>query len=188
MEEIELIKQTQTGDIRSFEKLVKPYEAGIYNFLIKMCHTPETAEDILQETLISAYQKIQGFRGESKFSSWLFRIATNYCLMHKRKNSREINISSTDNDPENIAWEIPDWSNNPAEQYSEKEFQEILDNALGQLPEIYRSMFLLKDVEGFKSEEIAKMLDISLPNVKARTLRARAMLQKILKEKLAYGK
>lgn len=183
-----LIEQSVQGDLTAFESLIKPYEARIYNFLVKMCKGREIAEDLMQDTFINAFRKIESFRSEAKFSTWLFQIASNNCLMHKRKTGKRV-VSSLD-EPLNsdggkdFFAEVADWKNDPADLFEKDELKAMLDDALAQIPEIYRAVFLLKDVEGFKAKEIAEMLNISLSNVKARVLRGRAMLQEILKDKL----
>ncbi len=179
-----LIELAQNGKLSSFEQLIKPYESKVFNFLLKMCKNKEAAEDQMQETFINVFKKIGDFRKEAKFSTWVFQIAVNNCLMLKRK----LKDKHQDILDENIAQfnsEEENWQANPEEIYQKKELKELLDRALAELPEIYRAVFLLKDVEGFRSQEIAELLKISLPNVKARILRARKMLRDILSAELA---
>lgn len=186
MTELEQIEKSQAGDLNAFEKLILTYESRIYNFLYKMCRKPGSAEDMMQETFINAFRKINTFNGESKFSTWLFKIASNNCLMLKRKYGKQ-KVSSLDEpiDDGQLFIDIADWDSNPADLYEQSELKEKLDDALAELPEIYRAVFILKDIEGFKANEIADMLGVSLPNVKARILRARSKLQQIFKSKFS---
>jgi RNA polymerase sigma-70 factor (ECF subfamily) len=180
--DVQLIDRAKQGDLSAFETLIRPFEGRIYNFLKKMCAQCETAEDMMQETFVSAWKNIGSYRQEAKFSTWMFQIATNHCLMQKRKDARRTSISlDAPLGEAGTAWDVPDLSAEPSVQYDNKDLKQRLDHALSQLPEIYRAIFILKDVEGFRSNEISKMLDISLPNVKARVLRARMKLQEILK-------
>lgn len=175
-----LITKSQAGDKSAFETLVAPYHKRIFNFLFTMCQNKEAAEDMQQEALINAFSKIKDFRGEAKFSTWVFQIATNHCRMLKRKNNRAI-LDSLD---EPLAdGDIPEVSDNYslAEEYENKELRESIDNALSKIPEIYRAVIILKDIEGFSIAETAEMLKISVSNVKVRILRAREMLKKLIK-------
>ena len=156
-----------------------------------MCNTPSVAEDMLQETFIKAFQNIGNLKDKNKFSSWIFQIASNNCLMGKRKDSRQKTISIDEsfviNDGKSFYYEIADPHADPLKEYERKELKDILDKALAELPEIYRDVFILKDVEGFKAHEIADILNISLPNVKARVLRARLKLQERLHQTLKHN-
>lgn len=190
MDEKYLINASRGGNLQAFEVLIKPYEQGIYNFLFKMCRSKESAEDMTQETFINVFKNLVNFRSEAKLSTWIFQIATNNCLMLKRREHPEQNISLDAEIPaedKDVVMEIADWSQNPSEIYDKNELKTQLDAALDQLPEIYRAVWILKDLEGFTAQEISEMLKISLPNVKARILRARIKLQKLLKEKLIHA-
>ena len=163
----------------------------VYNFLFKMCQNKEAAEDMMQDTFLTVFHKLKDFRAEAKLSTWIFQIAANNCLMLKRKSGRELTgtLAQDEHDDEHVMkLDLPDWSQNPAELYEKQELKEILDSALAQLPEIYRAMFILKDIEGFSAQEIVHMTGLSLANVKARTLRARVMLQNILKKEQRHDR
>jgi RNA polymerase sigma-70 factor (ECF subfamily) len=184
-EEQTLITASINGDLKSFETLILPFEKRVFNFLFKMCQNKEAAEDMLQDTFLTVFHKLKEFRAEAKLSTWIFQIAANNCLMLKRKSGREMTGLLAQPEHENekkITLDLPDWSKNPADMYETQELKELLDKSLAQLPEIYRAMFILKDIEGFSAQEIIQMTGLSLANVKARTLRARVMLQSILKK------
>jgi RNA polymerase sigma-70 factor, ECF subfamily len=182
--EKELIDNCKKGNLVSFEGLIKPYESRIYNFLSKMCNDRDIAEDLMQETFINAFNNIQQFQSKAKFSTWLFKIAVNHCLMHKRnsKSAPQILEYEFDDDSFNIVNNISDSEFDPALLYAKKEIKEYLGSALNKLPKIYKSVFILKDIEGFKAKEIADMINLPLSTVKARILRARLKLNSILKE------
>jgi RNA polymerase sigma-70 factor (ECF subfamily) len=160
-----LIQKSQAGDLAAFDELIKPYENRLYNFLAKMCNNHEAAQDMVQETFLNVFKKIKSYRAEAKFSTWLFQIATNNCLMLKRK-SANLNHYSLDENPEH-PFEIIDLQKTPEEKYTQEELQNIVEEALQKLEPSYRSVFILSEVDGFSGPEIASILKITLPNVKA---------------------
>ncbi len=164
----------QSIDHTEFETLIKPLEKRIYNYLTRLCKESTLAQDILQESLISAYEKRHTVKEPSKFASWLYRIGLNHCRMHKRRNN-PIHSNS-----EEILTTLADNTSNPALLFDQQDFGERLEIALSKLPEKYRAVLILKDIEGYKAKEIAEQLKLSLTNVKAISLRARKKLQLIL--------
>lgn len=177
-----LIQKSIAGDLQAFDDLIKPYENRLYNFLAKMCNNHEAAQDMTQETFLNVFKNIRNYRAKAKFSTWLFQIATNNCLMLKRKNENRV-THSLDEHPEH-PFEIIDLQKTPEEKYTQEELQEIVEEALQQLEPIYRSVFILSEVDGFSGPEIADILKITLPNVKARLRRAKEKLKKLLGPKL----
>lgn len=171
-------KKTESNE---FEQLVTPLRNKVYSFLSKMCNDPTRAEDMLQETLLKAYDKLPTFEKRSKFSTWLFQIAANNCLMLKRQEKNRPTQSLTANEEQPL--DPADTANDPHDLLEQNEIKAYLNEALQHLPEIYRAAVVLKDIEGFTAEEIADMLSISLPNAKARILRGRQLLSKQLREK-----
>ena len=168
-------------DNSQFEELVQPLQKKVYSFLSRMCNDPTRAEDMLQETLLKAYDKLPSFEQRSKFSTWLFQIAANNCLMLKRKEKSKPEQSIEHEDGQHT--EAIDSANDPHDLMEQSEIKAYLNEALQKVPEIYRAAVVLKDIEGFTAEEIADMLSISLPNAKARVLRGRQALSKELKDK-----
>ncbi|MCD4782940.1 MAG: sigma-70 family RNA polymerase sigma factor [Candidatus Eremiobacteraeota bacterium] len=188
LSDYELLKLSREKDYEAFEELVKRYEGRVYRLGLKMLHSPEDAEDLLQKTFLSVLENMESFRGDSKFSTWLFRIATNHALMKLRKEKGK-KTDSLDAPLEtgggSVLPQIADGKTNIPRTYEKKEFLKYLEQAVSELPEKYRLVFILRDVEGFSNKEVAGMLDLSVPAVKSRVLRARLYLRDKLEK---YGK
>jgi RNA polymerase sigma-70 factor (ECF subfamily) len=174
-----LIQQSQQGNPEAFDQLIKPYESRLYTFLAKMCNNEAAAQDMAQETFINVFKKIKEFRGDAKFSTWIFRIATNNCLMLKRQSAQHTTVS-LDDPHKGPPFEIPDWKMTPEKTYAQDELKQIVDGALQKLAPLYRSVFILSEIDGFTGIEITEILNISLPTVKARLRRAKEKLRTIL--------
>lgn len=180
-----LVKKSQAGDYLAFEELVKRYEKKIYNIAYRIMGNQDDASDILQETFIQALRKIKSFKGNSNYSTWLYRIAVNQCLMRKRKDKQTPTVSLdvpvlTKNDDEVKREFSEDWSKNPVAKLENKEIRNTLTKAIDSLPEEYRNVIILRGVNELSNEEIAKILKISVPAVKSRLHRARLYLQENL--------
>jgi RNA polymerase sigma-70 factor (ECF subfamily) len=178
--ETPLVLQARAGDVAAFSKLVEKYEGKIFRLARHITNNQEDAEDILQETFLKAYEHLGEFQGNSKFYTWIVRIAVNESLMklRKRKSDRSVSLDEQiDTGEDVIAREIAVWEDNPEDQYSQQELREILDEAIASLPPIFRSVFVLRDIEELSSEETAQMLDLTVPAVKSRLLRARLKLR-----------
>lgn len=176
----ELLRQSQEKNYGAFEELVKRYEGRIYRLGLRMLHSPQDAEDLLQKTFLSVFESMGRFRGESRVSTWIFRIATNHALMKLRKDHGRP-VKSLDS-PDFPGVELPlarliDEDSDISLYYEKKEFLKHLEQAVVELPDIYRLIFILRDVEGFSNGEVAQMLDLSVPAVKSRVLRARMYLR-----------
>jgi RNA polymerase sigma-70 factor, ECF subfamily len=191
--EPDLVRKAKAGDERAFNSLVKKYESTVYNFAFKVCRDEEKAAETLQDTFVNVFQKIKQFNGKAKFSTWLYQIVTNNCLMKRRRSklqqgsiSLDSSIGSQDDDgSDNIIHSIrniPSISNTPQDEVVNKELREQLDKAILMLPMDQRIAFILRDVEGRSSEEAAKILKTSVPALKSRLRRARVFLQKQLQE------
>lgn len=181
--ETPLVLQARTGDIEAFSKLVQKYEGKIFRLARHITNSLEDAEDILQETFLKAYEHLGEFQGNSKFYTWIVRIAVNESLMklRKRKSDRSVSLDEQiDTGEDVIAREIAVWEDNPEDKYSQQEMREILDEAIASLPPIFRSVFVLRDIEELSSEETAQMLNLTVPAVKSRLLRARLKLREKL--------
>jgi RNA polymerase sigma-70 factor (ECF subfamily) len=177
-----LVKKSQKGDYPSFEELVKRYEKKIYNLAYRIMGNKEDASDVLQETFLQAFKKLAGFKGKAKFSTWLYRIAVNICLMKKRKGKRmetvSLDIPILTKKEDEIKRELrDDWSESPLATLENKEVKKTLSEAIDLLPEEYRTVFLLRGLNGLSNEEVAEVLKISLPAVKSRLHRARLFLR-----------
>lgn len=183
--ENELIKKAKNGDTAAFEQLISQYTTILYNIALRIMGNHEDASDASQEALIRVYRNIGKFKGESKFSTWIYRIAYNACIdeYRKRKSKRGISFISTDDcyeDSENPLLCIADASPTPEESALQRERTKMLYNAIGKLSATSRSTIMLRDVDGLSYEEIAKIQGCSLGTVKSRVNRARTQLKEIL--------
>lgn len=183
----QLLQWSREKNYQAFEELVRRYESRIYRLGLKILRSPEDAEDVLQKTFLSVFENMDKFRGDSKFSTWLFRIATNHALMklrrEKGKTTESLDTPVTFDENCYIP-QLADEKANIPRTYEHKEFMQLLEQVLSELPEIYRLVFFLRDVEGFSNKEVAKMLDLSVPAVKSRILRARLYLREKLEKHL----
>ncbi|MEW6137654.1 MAG: sigma-70 family RNA polymerase sigma factor [Thermodesulfobacteriota bacterium] len=183
MDDQETIDKVISGDFDAFERLVEKYEGRVYRHLRKMVNDKELAEDLLQETFLSAYKGLKGFEGNSSFSTWLFRIATNAALMYLRKNRPEIveyddQIGNKEDGA--IRGTSPAFVSTPFDILLSLEGKNKIEEAIDGLPVIYRSVIVLRDVEGFSLEEVAGIMNISVAAVKSRLHRARNAVREAL--------
>jgi RNA polymerase sigma-70 factor (ECF subfamily) len=180
--ENELVAQARSGDTESFEALVNLYERRIYQIAYRIVENAQDAEDVLQETFLKAFENLQGFRGESSFYTWTVQIAVNAALQRVNRRRKRPTVSLDGDDGESFSppREIVAWEENPEQLYAKKEAQAILEQAISALPVIYRTVFLLKDVENLPVDEVANSLGISVPATKSRLIRARLELRESL--------
>lgn len=180
MEEQKIIELAKNGDKNALAQLVKDNEQTVYNFSFKICRDRDKAEHIMQETFYSMIKSLNQFDGNSKLSTWLYRIVSNHCLMLARKDKARTFIS-IDNDDELYEDKYTaDWSRIPNQNIENAELKKILDESIKKLSPEYRIVFLLRDVEGLSTEETAELTELSVPAVKSRLHRARAFLRKEL--------
>ncbi|MGA2326570.1 MAG: sigma-70 family RNA polymerase sigma factor [Bryobacteraceae bacterium] len=182
-DEAALVAQAQQGGVEAFTELVNRYEKSIFRLARHITQNPEDAEDVLQETFMKAYEHLVDFQGNSKFYTWLVRIAVNQSLMKLRKRKTDASVSLDepyDTGEENVTREIAVWDPNPELTYSREEIREILGKAVESLPPTFRAVFALRDIEELSTEETAAMLNLSIPAVKSRLLRARLRLREKL--------
>lgn len=168
------------GDRAEFARLVYAYSSPIYRLGLRMLGTPQDAEDVLQNTFINALTHIQNFEGRSSLATWLYRIASNEALMLIRKKKPEVNLEDVeggDEDEDLKPTQFVDWSGLPEDELLSGEGKKFLDDAIGNLPESLRIVFLLRDVEGLSIRETAEALNLTETNVKTRLLRARMALR-----------
>lgn len=186
MNEQKLIELAQKGDKKALTELVKMYEQTIYNFSFKICRNKDRAEHTMQETFLSMVKNLNQFSGESKLSTWLYRVVTNHCLMLARSENK-YGFTSLDDDESLIEEKnFAEWKANPDKVTENNELKQILDEAIQKLSPEYRIVFMLRDVEGLSTEETAKIVGLSIPAVKSRLHRARAFLRNELNKRLAY--
>jgi RNA polymerase sigma-70 factor, ECF subfamily len=179
-DEAAIVAQARLGDAKAFSELLRRYEGKIFRLALHITQNREDAEDFLQEAFLKAYEHLDQFQGQSKFYTWIVRIAVNQALMklRKRKSDRSVSLDETiDTGEDTVAREIAAWDENPEQQYSREEINEILSSAIDGLAPIYRAVFVLRDVDELSTEETAEALDLSIPAVKSRLLRARLQLR-----------
>jgi len=180
----DLVKKVREGNDKAFEILVKRYEAKIYALILRFIDNQSTASDILQETFLKVYRSLNNFRGDAKFSTWLYKIAVNFCLMYKRKKGKTVSLDSPVNSDsgEEIKRELPDWSITPEVSTENIELRKKLEGAISMLSEEYKSVIILHDIQGLSNKEVSRILNISIPAVKSRVHRARLFLREKLSE------
>ena len=177
-QELAVIRRVQRGDANAFEYLVAAYEKNVYNLALRMTGNPEDAADMTQETFIKAYNSLSAFRGDSKFSVWLYRIATNVCLdfLRKQKKTQSFSLSMEDDDGEEGELELPDLRRLPEDELEKKLTRDAVQRGLAQLPEDARQILLLREIQGLSYEEIGEALGLEPGTVKSRIFRARKKL------------
>jgi RNA polymerase sigma-70 factor (ECF subfamily) len=183
VDDLTLVHQAKAGDLAAFSQLITRYEGKVFRLARHILHNQADAEDVLQNAFLKAYTHLDGFQENAKFYTWLVRIAVNESLMKLRKRKRGKTVSlddPLDTGEEELPREIAVWEKTPEQEYSQTELRKLLDQAVDELAPIYRAVFLLRDVDGLSTEETAEALDLSIPAVKSRLLRARLKLREIL--------
>jgi RNA polymerase sigma-70 factor (ECF subfamily) len=180
-----LVQKAQAGDFRAFQDLVNRYEGKVYRLAMRMLRNQQDAEDALQETFLQVYRGLKNFEGRSSFSTWLFRLATNVCLMKIRHRGTEPSqlLPLEEYLPQHEEGQHPliqDWPDLPDEILLNKESREKMMEALEKLPPEYRAVFVLRDLEGLSNAQTAEAMGISVPAVKSRLHRARLALRGLL--------
>jgi RNA polymerase sigma-70 factor (ECF subfamily) len=182
-EESILVDAARSGDIGAFESLVRRYDRNVFRIAQHITQNREDAEDVVQDAFLKAYQNLGQFQGQSKFYTWLVRIAVNEALMRLRRRRPERMVSIDEDvktEEDSMPREIADWSPNPEQLYTQSELKDILGKTIQGLPPSFRTVFVLRDVEGLSTEETASALELSVPAVKSRLLRARLQLRERL--------
>ncbi len=182
-DEMALVRAAKKGDDSAYEELVRRYERNVFRIAQHITQNREDAEDVVQDAFIKAYTNLERFQEQSKFYTWLVRIAVNEALMKLRRRKPERTVSLDEDiktEDDFVPREIADWSPNPEQQYGQAELREILSKTIQGLPPGFRTVFVLRDVEGLSTEETAEALDLSVPAVKSRLLRARLQLRERL--------
>jgi RNA polymerase sigma-70 factor (ECF subfamily) len=182
-EELRLVNAARGGDIGAFEELVRKYDRNVFRIANHITQNREDAEDVVQDAFLKAFQNLEQFQGQSKFYTWLVRIAVNEALMRlrRRRPERMVSLDEDINTGEDtIPREVADWAPNPEQLYNQSELREILQKTIQGLPPGFRTVFVLRDVEGLSTEETADALNLSIPAVKSRLLRARLQLRERL--------
>ena len=177
-----LVAAAKKGDVAAFEELVNRYESKIFRLTMNITRNHEDAEDAMQDAFLKSYSHLNEFAGDSRFYTWLVRIAANEALMRLRK--RRPNQVSLDEPVEGeddlMPREVRDWGPGPEQRFAQTEMREILSNVIDALEPDFRTVFVLRDIEELSTDETAKALGISVPAVKSRLLRARLKLREKL--------
>lgn len=177
-QEAAIVRKVLGGDANAFETLVLEYEKNVYNIALRMTGNSEDAADMTQEAFIKAYNSLQSFRGDSKFSVWLYRIVSNVCLDFLRSKNRRptISLSVEDDDGEDAQLDVADESQSPELLLDRKLTRESVRRGLDSLPPDYRQILLLREIQGLSYDEIAQALGLEVGTVKSRIFRARKRL------------
>ena len=191
-DDYELIRAINAGQSERFEDLVRKYQQMVYNFGMRMCGEPRDSEDLVQETFLNVFRYLEGFRYETKFKNWMFRIATTACLKQKRRPKhapeRELSLEAfMPQEGDELPDEPPDWARAPLDHVLDQELGRHIQKAIIDLPKKYRMVVALREMEGFSTEETAQILGISATNVKVRLHRARLFLREQLKGYFDHG-
>ena len=179
-----LIERFRAGCAFSYEEIIGRYETKAHNLAMRLTRNAEDAEEVLQDVFLTVYRKIDGFEGKAKFSSWLYRITVNAAFMKLRKRKQDQSVSLDDM--------LPHIQNKAITQKNafgassdtralNNEVRDALEGAIGRLPDDYRAVFILRDIDGLSNKEVGEILDLSIPAVKSRLHRSRLMLRKKLR-------
>lgn len=176
--EKKIIEKVLGGDANAFEELVLKYEKTVYNLALRMVGDRDDASDMTQEAFIKAYGSLSSFRGDSKFSVWIYRITTNVCLDFLRSKSRKQQVSLTvsDDDDEDAQLDIPDPSSDPEQQLMQKMSMQSVEEGLKTLPDKQRQILVMRELGGMSYAEIGAALSLEEGTVKSRIFRARKRL------------
>jgi RNA polymerase sigma-70 factor, ECF subfamily len=180
-----LVDRVLAGDRRAFEPLVRRHERRVFRVALAVLGNIEDAEEAMQDTFVKAFRHLEQFRKESRFTTWLTRIAVNNAIQKRNARKNFVPLTEKETAEEQFAPKrYEPWKSNPEELYSKQELHRFVEEAIQSLPEIYREAFVLRDVEELSAEEAAEVLGIKVPALKTRLLRARLMMRETLAEKL----
>ncbi|MCK5204734.1 MAG: sigma-70 family RNA polymerase sigma factor, partial [Desulfobacterales bacterium] len=184
--DFELIRAINSGRFDRFPDLVKRYEQKLYNFSLRMCRDAADAEDTVQETFLNVFRYLKDFRYETKFKNWLYRVTASTCIKKRRKSKfapeRELSLDEfLPQDETEVPDRVPRWALMPLDKLLNDELLDKINEAIFRLPEKYRMVIVLRDIEDFSTAETAQILNLSDANVKVRLHRARLFLRDKLK-------
>ena len=184
--DFDLIQAINAGQVDKFHDLVKRYEQRLYNFSLRMCRDTSDAEDMVQDTFLNVFRYLKDFRYETKFKNWLYKVAASTCIKKRRKSKfapdKELSLDEFwPTDEAEAADHVPEWALMPLEKLLNEELASMINQQILTLPEKYRMVIVLRDIEGFTTAETAQILNLSPSNVKVRLHRARLYLRDKLK-------
>lgn len=179
-----VVRAVLNGDVNAFEMLVREYEKNVYNLALRMVGNSEDAADMSQEAFIKAYNSLDSFRGDSKFSVWLYRIVSNVCLdfIRSRKRKQTVSLSMEDDNGDDVELDIADDTQSPERLMDKRLTREAVRRGLASLPPGQRQILLLREIQGLSYDEIAEVLNVEAGTVKSRIFRARKKLSAFLLE------
>ena len=182
--ETQLVTRAQHGDTAALTEIVETHQQRIYHVALRMCGNVQDAEETMQETFLNALEALPRFEGRSKLSTWLYRIASNACLMRRRREANAPVISAADNDllldEEMMPRYFVEWSVKPDEALLDQELHEMMEQAIQELPPSLRIVFIWRELEGLSTAETAEAVGISESAAKVRLHRARLQLRETL--------
>lgn len=179
-----LVGKFRVGCEASFETLLRKYETKVYNLAMRLTRNVEDAEEVLQDVFVTVYRKIDGFEGKAKFSSWLYRITVNAAFMKLRKRKQEASLALDELLPQINSRAVSEHCSSGSRSdfmTVNKEIRDVLEGAIGRLPDDYRAVFILRDIDGLSNKEVGEILELTIPAVKSRLHRSRLMLRKRLR-------
>lgn len=182
MTEQELVARAKAGDQEAFEQLVLDNQNRVYSLTVRLVGDREEGADLAQEAFFKAWQGLSSFQGESSFSTWVYRLATNVCIdcLRRRKRRREVE-DAVSLDDEEAGWAEPvDWSQDPQRQLERAELSRAVSRGLEALPEHHKNVLVMRELSGLSYQEIGRALELDMGTVKSRIARARLALRKIL--------
>lgn len=183
----QLVEQAKGGDAAALDRLIREFEPFVRRAAMKVCENPEKAGSTAQDTLVSIFRKLNQFEGEAKFTTWLYTIVINHCTMNRRRRKLEDAQVSLDEIAEKHEGTVPmtrPGDDTPMERLLVRELSHVLDEAVGNLPEDQRLIFVLRDVEGLDNSEVAERTGLTIAAVKSRLHRARSMVRSKVEEYL----
>jgi RNA polymerase sigma-70 factor (ECF subfamily) len=184
--DFDLIQAINAGQTEKFHDLVKRYEHKLYNFSLRMCRDRSDAEDMIQDTFLNVFKYLKNFRYESKFKNWLYKVAASTCIKKRRKSKfapeKELSLDEfLPNEEAEKPDHLPEWALLPLDKLLNDELRDKINETILTLPKKYRLVMVLRDLEGFSTDETAQILNLSPSNVKVRLHRARLYMRDKLK-------
>jgi len=183
--EKKLVEKAKAGDIKAFEKLIEGCQKKVFNIALRMIGDYDEASELAQEAFLRAYKSIKNFKGDSLFSTWIYKVTTNVCLdeLRRRKNKNIISLDEdVEHDGNEFKRQVKDESPGPESLAERNELKRIVTEAINLLPEDYKVVIVLRDIQGFIYEEISNIIKCPAGTVKSRINRARQALKKILEK------
>jgi RNA polymerase sigma-70 factor (ECF subfamily) len=178
------IRRAKKGDIEAFRQIYEAFVRRVLNFVYRMVNAPEEAEDLAQDTFVAVYQKLGTLKDNSKFEPWLFRIARNFVYQkYRTRNPSTVSVDALDDDGHLIT-QLTDTRKNPDEVFQYRELEDVVAEVITDLPEKYREVFILSALQHLRYQQIAEIVDRSLPSIKTDIHRARLEVRKRIKEYL----